>query len=202
MVLSKRDLSRYFSLISYVPQDEILAICYNKIEKGVLRSFATIVHDKDLDDSGNVKPIHSHILLRFRNPSTVTCAVNWFKGFLVDGQEQNTFGQVCSSPSSYFSYLTHDGFEDGSKQIYDKDLVISNNPNDFADCGAEDNAVLALQDLLNGVPLRSVALRYGKDFIYHYSHFRSLIFDITAIESTERKQFLIADLPNEVKKEG
>lgn len=75
-----------------------------------------------------------------------------------------------------FRYLTHQ--DNPEKYQYSPDDVICSDPSSFEDDVQTDDTWTAVEDLLNGVPLKEVARRYGRDFIYHYSHIRQLVSDI------------------------
>ena len=148
-----------------------------------IRAYAFIEHNKDIDDDGQLKECHIHILIRTINARTVQDVVNWFKGFYdVNGLPINTFGQEMHDISSSFDYLTHSteqAKEDGKHQ-YDKSEIVSNNIEYFENCNVndEDNISLALTELCKGVLLKDVALKYGRDFIIHYQSIKMCFNDI------------------------
>ena len=161
----------------------------DKYAKGVLRSYAFAYHDKDVytehdckgDTSliGNPKKPHTHFIIRLYNGSNLSTILNWFSGnnrFDIDGIEQNTLCECCLDYRSMYRYLLH--LDNPEKYQYNSDVIVTNNSDDFTsevDC---DNTYLALEYMLQGVPLVEIAKKFGRDFIYHYSSYRLLIDDI------------------------
>lgn len=172
---------RAFALITYCNSDQVKSVLQK--HDGQIRSYAYIVHDKDFNSDGIPKEIHIHLLLKLVNATTVEAVRNWFKYF-TDSNDLpvNTLAQPLHDISSSFDYLTHDTEQariDGKYQ-YSSDEVFSNDI-DFwhnSDLQDQDNISLAIQDILNGEPLATVAIKYGRDFIIHYQSIKMLISDI------------------------
>lgn len=172
---------RSFALITYCNPDQVKSVL--KKHDSNIRSYAYIVHDMDLTEDGKPKETHIHLLIRLVNNTTVDAVRNWFNGF-TDSNDLpvNTLAQPLHDISSSFDYLTHNTEQariDG-KYEYSSDLVVSNNI-DFwrnSDLQDQDNISLAIQDILNGEPLATVAIKYGRDFIIHYQSIKMLITDI------------------------
>ena len=170
---------RNYRLISYLSEDQILDII--DYHSNQIKAYAYILHDKDIRDNRELKPSHYHILLCLYNGTTLNSLLNWFIGFEDDnGQEINTFGKVMSTPSGAFGYLTHNTVSSKHKYQYDESLIKCVNREFFnlSDEAAEDKSLSALNELLDGVPLREVAQKYGKHFILHYGHIKMLFNDI------------------------
>ena len=175
--------ARHFCLSSYLTSNQI-AICLDK-KQSQCKAYAYICHDRDVDiETGELKQAHHHILISTVNGKTVEQVRNWFKGFTDDkGQPVNTLGQIMYDVSGSWEYLTHNTdiaraegkyfYPDTDIKGYNLDLFKNNT---LDDC---DNMSLALEDMLNGVPLREIAKRYGRDFIIHYASVRALYNDIT-----------------------
>lgn len=168
--------SRKFSLVSYVPAEHILQVLQSHSKS--IRGFAYATHDKDLNDDGTSKAIHTHIVLWLYDTRSLDDIRRWFKYVDSDGQAVNTLGQFCLDISSAYEYLTHQNASE--KYQYSHDIVVCTDESLFENASEvnEDSALGALTDLLNGVPLRVVAEKYGRDFIFHYSHIKLLIDDI------------------------
>lgn len=168
--------SRKFSLVSYCTPEFILSALQN--HERSIRGYAFATHDKDRNDDGTLKEVHTHIVLWLFDGRTVDDIRRWFRYTDSDGQAVNTLGQFCLDVTSAFEYLTHKNAPD--KYQYDDDIVICTDDSLFNGLSdvCEDTAVGALQELINGVPLKEVAFRYGRDFIFHYSHIKLLIDDI------------------------
>lgn len=172
---------RSFSLSSYLMKSEVVEVL-RKHERQI-RAYAFIEHDRDLNKDGTPKPRHIHLLLRTVNSRTVDDVRNWFKGFTDDnGMPVNTLGQEMHDIRSSFEYLTHDteaAISEG-KFRYDAADIVSNDVEYFKGTSErdEDNITLAVMDLCNGILLRDVALKYGRDFIIHYASIKLLFNDI------------------------
>lgn len=172
---------RSFSLVTYLDvfhvQDVLL-----KHDKQI-RAYAYIEHDKDVDENGDIKPRHIHILIRTIQGRTVRDICNWFSGFFdYNGLGINTLGQEMHDISNSYLYLTHStpqALEEGKYQ-YSPNDICTNNREYFekASYNDEDNITLAVTELLEGKPLKEVALKYGRDFILHYQSIRHLVNDI------------------------
>lgn len=77
-----------------------------------------------------------------------------------------------------FDYLTHDTEQAKAegKHLYDKTDIITNNIDFFNNSATqeEDNMSLALCEMLDGVPIREIAKKYGRDFIIHFHSIKEL----------------------------
>lgn len=179
---------RSFSLSTYLTKSEVAEVLRKHDRQ--IRAFAYILHDRDINKDGSPKPRHIHILIRTVNSRTVDDVRNWFKGPVDDrGLPVNTLGQVMHDIGSSFEYLTHDteAAISAGKFRYDPAGIVSNDVEYFKGTSErdEDNISLAVIDLCNGVPLRDVALRYGRDFIIHYASIKLLFNDIQLQEGGE-----------------
>lgn len=173
---------RSFSLLTYLDLFQVQEVLYKHDKQ--IRAYAYIQHDKDVNDDGLIKTRHVHVLVRLVQARTVSDVINWFSGFVDDkGQLINTLGQEMHDISSSYLYLTHNtpqSIEDGKYQ-YSVDDIFTNDRSYFekASYSDEDNMSCAVAELLDGVPLRDVAIKYGRDFIIHYNSIRMLVNDIS-----------------------
>lgn len=172
---------RSFCLSTYLTKCEVGEVL-RKHERQI-RAYAYIEHDRDVNKDGSPKPRHIHLLMRTVNNRTVDDIRNWFKGYTDEkGMPVNTLGQEMHDIGSSFEYLTHDteaAISEG-KFRYDPADIISNDVDYFKGTSErdEDNISLAVMDLCNGIPLREVSLKYGRDFIIHYASIKLLFNDI------------------------
>lgn len=166
---------RNFSLVTYLSENQLNEVLQRKSE--YIKAFSYCVHDMDKD-----KEKHTHIILLLNSPRYVSTVKNWFNGYVDDsGNTVNTLCQKCHNVTSAFDYLIHK--DNPEKYQYDPCLRITSDLQFFSETSDnEDVAKLALFDLLDGVPLREVAKRYGRDFIYHYGHIKDLLHDILCEE--------------------
>lgn len=161
--------SRKWSLVTYLCPDEIAKVFADKVDK--VRAYAYCTHDKD-----EGKEQHTHVIVWLNTPYAASTIKNWFRGEDIKGQLANTLAEPCKDIAAMFRYLTHQ--DNPEKYQYSPDDVICSDPSSFEDDVQTDDTWTAVEDLLNGVPLKEVARRYGRDFIYHYSHIRQLVADI------------------------
>lgn len=180
--MPKREQYRNFSLVSYCTQeflDQVLELHTDRI-----KAFAYCYHDEDKTDDGNIKPTHVHILLLLHNPLSPSTIKNWF--YCIDGKgfEVNTLVQKLVDIPAMYRYLIHE--DNPEKFQYLPEFRICSDSKYFSEIADNDDvAKLALFDLLDGVPLREVAHRYGRDFIYHYGHIKQIYLDILASETPQ-----------------
>lgn len=162
-----------FYCMSYLSEEQILSVLAEK--QSQLRAYAFAYHDKD--DNVN----HHHILIYCYRPHTIKSIFNWFnRSSFVDEKDMpvNTFVENCISVKGSIQYLTHSNDKD--KYQYDDSIVKGVNIDYFFDNFDDDNdnLTLALEDMMNGIPLMEIAKRYGRDFIIHYGHIKTLLLDI------------------------
>lgn len=172
---------RSFCLSTYLEKKQVSDVLLKHDRQ--IRSYAYIEHNKDINEDGTPKERHIHLLLRTVNSRSVDDVRNWFKGYTdINGMPINTLGQEMHDIGSSFDYLTHSteqAREEGKYQ-YDKSEIVSNDLKYFEDStiNDEDNISLAVMELCDGVPLKEVALKYGRDFIIHYQSIKLLFNDI------------------------
>lgn len=187
MAEPKREKRSYkFCLITYLTEADLVSCLNNHIQS--IRGFEYIYHDKDLQDDGTPKEPHFHvnlILYSARKLADVRC---WFFGFDSQGLPANTLGQICMDIGASHGYLTHkenpDKFQYNPEDIVSTDLSLFERKVDLSD----DVSWLALNDMLDGVPLRDIAKRYGRDFIYHYGHIKQVYVDIVGGFTLENRE--------------
>ena len=177
----RQQRSRNFALSTYLSKEQVKDVLFRHDKQ--IKAYAYIEHNKDLNEDKTPKENHIHILLRTINNITVDNVRNWFKGYTdLKGLPINTLGQVMHDITSSFEYLTHNTEQakaDG-KYLYDENEVISNDLGYFKNNTehTEDNITLAILELCEGVPLKEVATKYGRDFIIHYQSIKMLFNDI------------------------
>lgn len=143
---------------------------YEKAEK-VISHYALIKHDKDIDYETKVPEItHYHILIVFKREKSLKWIQRQFDYF--GGCHQNTFGIKLENKNKEFDYLTHKN--DPNKHPYSDSEVIHNGLSYWLDNSKE---VFEVSDILNDfdnkVPLRTMAIKYGRDFMKNYNSYYS-----------------------------
>ena len=165
----------------------ISGICYNveglsnfvKNNNSVVSEFAYILHDRDVKEDGTLKDPHYHFLFVLRRSRRLADIQSCLKKTL----QGNVMLQSCHSVSCAYAYLTHEN--DDSKVHYDESSIVSSSDSSFwkADTSSNvtdkssDTIMSAYFDLLNSMPLPECAKKYGRDFIIHYNHIKSLLLD-------------------------
>lgn len=165
----------------------ISGICYDgeglanfvKDNNSVVDEYAYILHDRDVKEDGTPKEPHYHFLFVLRRSRRLadiqSCMTKTFHG--------NVMLQPCHSVSGAYGYLTHEN--EDSKVHYDEPSIVSSSDSSFwkadmssSDGGKSSDTVLsAYLDLLNSMPVSDCAKKYGRDFIIHYNHIKSLLLD-------------------------
>lgn len=172
--LEKR--SRNFCLITYLTEDDLVT-CLNNHQSSI-RGYEYIFHDKDVKEDGSPKEPHFHVNLVLFSARKLVDIRRWFFGFDLHGLPANTLAQVCMDIGASHDYLIHkenpDKFQYSLYDIVSSDSSLFEGQVDHS----EDVAYLALNDMLEGVPLQDIAKRYGRDFIYHYGHIKQVYVDI------------------------
>ena len=173
--------TRSFSLVTYLDVFQVQDVLLKHDKQ--IKAYAFIEHDRDVDENGEIKPRHIHILIRLIQARTVSDVCNWFSGFFdYKGLGINTLCQEMHDISNSYLYLTHStaqALEQGKFQYSSNDIFT--NDREFFEKASyidEDNITLAVTELLEGKPLKEVALKYGRDFILHYHSIRLLFNDI------------------------
>ena len=177
--MAKRDQFRNHSLISYCSVSQIEEVLH--VHSHQIKAYAYCLHDCDVDDLGGIKSPHIHILFLLFSPISPSTVRNWFSCVDELGNTVNTLDQKIVDISASFRYLIHE--DNPEKYQYLPEMRICSDIKYFADFVDDDVSKLALFDLLDGVPLREVAFRYGRDFIYHYGHIKQIYIDILSSES-------------------
>lgn len=94
--------------------DEALEIAKNmKVEL-----YALIIHDKDIDENGQRKKTHKHLVLELVNPIAFTSMQKHFKGAHVE---------VVKYKKSTYQYLIHNSPLSQEKYQYELNAIVSNN---------------------------------------------------------------------------
>lgn len=166
---------RNFSLVTYLNPEQIQSVLLRHDRQ--LKAYAYITHDKCN------KETHTHLLICLINNTTCNAVQNWFAGFEDEkGLQINTLVQPMHDLYSSYKYLTHETEQarDEGKYLYNLDDIKGNNLSYFTDSSKQDidNLTLAINDLLAGIPLVEVMQKYGRDFIVHYGHIKTLFNDI------------------------
>ena len=158
--------SRKFALVSYIEDTgELLTILQHNGAK--IRAYAMIKHDKD-----EVDP-HHHIVLRTYNAFTAKQVACWFNDSPTNSTGANTFAQFVEDDQGILDYLTHNN--DPDKHQYAKSDIIDGGLSDLLPKNSRDDSADIVQDMLDNVSTAMLVRRYGRDFIYHYQQYATIV---------------------------
>lgn len=172
----KTGFSRYFSGVSYLPVGFVNSILVDK--KKSIRAYAFILHDKDVDEEGNLKIPHIHFVFRTYSSWSVDQVSKWFKNYFDENDKPiNTLVEVANDVNSCYEYLTHDGYAD-KYQYSDTALVQYNSADLVVKRDSKDDCMEICEAILKGVPVRELVRMYGKDYVYHQNQYKEVCYDI------------------------
>lgn len=168
--------SKYLSGICY--DSEGLAN-FVKDNNNVVDEYAYILHDRDVKEDGTPKESHYHFIFVLRRSRRLSDIQSCMKKTL----QGNVMLQPCHSVSDSYGYLTHEDEDDKAK--YDESDIVSSADKSYwkPDKSSNDSEtscdiiMSSYLDLLNSMPLTDCARKYGRDFIIHYNHIKSLLLD-------------------------
>ena len=162
-------------------------ICYDveglenfvKDNNSVVSEYAYILHDRDVKDDGTLKEPHYHFLFVLNRSRRLADIQSTMKKTM----KGNVMLEPCRSVSDSYGYLTHE--IDDNKAQYDDSSIVSSADKSYwkPDTSSHDynkssdTIMSAYLDLLNSLPLTECAKKYGRDFIIHYNHIKSLLLD-------------------------
>lgn len=159
--------SRNFALILY-SEDQINKGLIEYAEK--IKNYAYILHKGEGSDE-NTKKDHFHMILKLRNAFLSSTVSKWFTT-----DKDRALAIVVDRPKNYFQYMLHQtekSIEDG-KIKYDVSDVKSDNV-DYWTGEEVDQLQQAVFDMLDGMTVRELVTKYGRDFIIHYSSIKDVV---------------------------
>lgn len=157
-------------LVTYLDSQSIYNRLMSKYEDHQIEYAFFIVHNQDPCEA------HTHIYIRLSRSRDINQIVRWFRGVDDNGDLVNTFAEpVKSCSSDVKDYFLHKNEE--SKHHYaEVELVYIGDVNTVTD--SKDCTYDIVTLILAGTPLIDIVKSFGKDFVYHYAHYRMLISDI------------------------
>lgn len=177
--------SRKFSCITYLNELQ-LQVCLLK-HSNQIRVYAYAMHDKDTKEDGTLKEPHIHLVLITYNTCAISSIRRWFSGYVDENGDITTTAQICQDVFEMYDYLTHStrkAREDGKYQ-YDKSIIKTNDTTGYFQASEEseyDSITLAMESLLKGGDIHTLAKRYGRDFILHYNAIKQVVCDVKRCE--------------------
>lgn len=175
----KKDRFYRWSLVVYGNEEDVLKVCR------VSQHYAYIMHDKE------EKEIHWHLLCTFK----VWKSLASIKSIIDNGQ--NVLGEEIHDKQAAFRYLTHK--DNPEKYQYDEEEIKSDDKGFWR--GEEQGDVVELiDDIIEGMSFRDMAIKYGKDFVKNYrayAHYAALV----EVQETNDRVELLKNPAEEVNRE-
>ena len=160
--------ARQFFIRTYLNPDE-----FEPIIKAA-RNWAYILHDKDGGEP------HYHIIAVFKNARSE----GGIKATIPNTQ-QTRIEIVKNGIEACYRYLTHE--DNPEKYHYSKDEIQSNGKGYFEENKAEhETAEQMIDDILQGLSLRELARRYGRDFMKNWRKYIEFARAVMGQEDGER----------------
>lgn len=160
--------ARQFFIRTYLKPEE-----FEPITKAA-KNWAYILHDKD-----GVEP-HYHIIAVFKNARTEDGI-----RAIIPSTQQTRIEIIKNGIKACYRYLTHE--DNPEKHHYTKDEIQSNGKGYFEEDKAEnETAEQMLEDILQGLSLRELARRYGRDFMKNWRKYIEFARAVMVQEDGER----------------
>lgn len=177
----KSGKSRRFHCITYLNEMQLKVVLMYRTNQ--IRSWAYAYHDKDTKEDGTPKEPHFHILLVTHSAHTLSAIRRWFGDYYDENGEITTTAQICQDIYDSYKYLWHGTKQarEQGKYLYDKSIVKVDDKQRVFQASEEaefDTITLAAEALINGVSVRELGKRYGRDFILHYGAIRQYASDV------------------------
>lgn len=93
--------SRYFGIILYPEVPQFM----EKLEAVTSQEYLMVLHNRDVDDEGNPKKDHYHVVIQFEDAKTVTSVAK--KLGCSENQVQVFTKQKGKDVDGYIKYMTH-----------------------------------------------------------------------------------------------
>ena len=178
--------SRKFSCITYLSELQLQTVLLAHSTQ--IRVYAYAYHDKDLNEDGELKEPHIHLVLVTYCTCSISAVRRWFSGrYDSKNKEITTTAQICSNVFQMYDYLTHNTKEailEGKYQ-YDKRIIKTNDKSNYFQAGSEsefDNITIAAEMLIKGSHPRDLGKIFGRDFILHYNTIKNYANDVLHLQ--------------------
>lgn len=143
---TKSTKSRYWTAIVY--PESVDALWERKLNESGIAWACSPLHDQDLDEKGNYKKPHWHIIIQWGNTTTVNAVNDLLKACCGDGC---TICLKCVSPEGAYAYLTHENSPDKFRYTeepkkYNGFKVASNKKNGSEEVAGMRNIIQIISD--------------------------------------------------------
>lgn len=156
-----------FKCVSYDNIDNIIKNLDTRSAK-----YYIIEHDKDINENGELKKSHNHIV--FTVP--VRMGIKQVRNLLRNGTDQNTLVEYCEDLTYWIRYLTHK--DDKGKYQYLDEEVITNSSDGYkrligGKTTSDEEANEAFCNDLLKLNVRQMAIKYGRDYMRNYKSYEN-----------------------------
>lgn len=170
---------RYMSFVAYDPYPGTLTLD-RLLSMPSVADAAYILHDRD------DKTPHYHVVLMLQRSRRISDVISALRKSIFGG---NILYEPVRDGAAVYDYLTHATDSAKDKYQYSPDDLVASLPRDTwqqtyagvcpKSCDDyRDTVMMGTIDLINGDALTDVMRRYGRDFIIHYGHIRTLLIDM------------------------
>lgn len=196
---------RYWSCIAWIeslPNDWKI-----KLEKSGLPCVVSPLHDKDINDNGDLQKAHYHVLLAWDGPTTL----NNVQAF-AESVGLGTYIELVRSVSNIIDYMTHQSYSSVSKVKYNPNLIeyINCKESDFVKLGFKkivayirDNKIKSFNKLVDALLINGEdeLLEYCSNHPYYVNlYISSLKIDID--KDLKATYSYLKDLANSIDERG
>lgn len=144
------------------------------------------IHDKDLDNDGDSRKVHVHLMIVFPNTTTQKHAMSVFDVLSASGKSALNTIQAVINVRSMYNYLIHDTdtCKRKNKHLYDKkDRIVGNNFDigTYEQVSAQEKINMAKE--LSDIIMREHFIDFGEFYLYVTSNFDDVYFEILKTNS-------------------
>lgn len=177
--------TKYHSLITYCTEQELVRIVNE--HRPTILGCSYIFHEADETNLHK----HFHVAMALNRTFRVSAVRGWFKTATDEtGRTVSTLGQPVKSflkLHDYFKHIDDESVKLHKKQYTDVDIKVLNEIPEVWNFRAQDDVVLEnlekkeasadecermIQDIIDGVPSREMARRYGRDYMKNHGKYR------------------------------
>lgn len=151
-------------------------------------AYSYIYHDKDTYPDGKPKEPHYHLLVKLSAQVSLTAIVKAFQG-------QQTYVQLPYSLPHAYRYLVH--ADNPDKHQYPAEERVEYKAKSLqltSEELAEDKNKSFVEDLENNLPMRELAIKYGRDYMKNSKKYSDFISDMHGDEATRELEAIESDI--------
>lgn len=164
---------------TFIPCNDLPLSYYDVLKQSILdipyvtNFLLSPCHDKDLkDNSSEFVKAHHHFYVIFSRKFSFEALARFLSQFLPFSIKPNLISRISTDFESCYFYSFH--AKSDNKVLYNESDIYTNNARRFKSDYTQGNTAYDIVcDLLDGVSLRLMAKKYGRDFIIHYNSYYS-----------------------------